>query len=138
MSEEKTYKCHFTNKEGAALYGQLELIDAECAEAAAELFSSGKMLSGLGYEHVLVTWGDGKSKIITNTFSEDDSVSTKNKNQEFDLVLYHFRYANKILGRIEELQERQINEIKSVQWWMRFGIFMILLQIITAKIKLGL
>jgi|TARA_B100001146_G_C15791534_1_gene268631 hypothetical protein len=54
------------------------------------------------------------------------------------LVVEHLQFSNKILGRIEALQERQINEIKSVQWWMRFGILMILVQIITAKIKLGL
>ena len=117
-----------------------ELIDAESAEAAAKLFSSGKMLSGLGYKHVLVAWGDGKSKIITNLLSENDSASTENDNQDFNvnLVVRHLHFANEFLGKIEALQQRQIYEIQSVQRWMRFGFFLILVHIITAKIKLGL
>ena len=140
MSEEITYKCHFTNKEGSALYGKLELIDAESAEAAAKLFSNGKMLSGLGYKHVLVAWGDGKSKIITNILTEVDSVSTESDNQDFNvnLVVRHLHFANEFLGKIEALQQRQIYEIQSVQRWMRFGFFLILVHIITTKIKLGL
>ena len=67
-----------------------------------------------------------------------DQLIAKKESHEFDLVVEHLQFSNKILGRIEALQERQINEIKSVQWWMRFGIAMILVQIITAKMKLGL
>ena len=134
----KKYRCHFTNKEGSNLYGKLELINAESAEAAAKLFFNGK--SRLGYKYILVTWGDGKSKIFTTKFIGDVNAIEENIHQELDinLVVEHLQLSNKILGRIQALQERQINEIKSVQWWMRFGIFMILLQIITAKIKLGL
>jgi hypothetical protein len=64
--------------------------------------------------------------------------SKVNQEHGINLVVEHLQFSNKILGRIEALQECQIDEIKSVKLWMRFGIFMILLQIITAKIKLGL
>jgi hypothetical protein len=67
-----------------------------------------------------------------------DQQIAKKESHEFGLIVEHLQFSNKILGRIEALQERQIDEIKSVQWWMRFGILMILVQIITAKIKLGL
>ena len=64
MSEEKTYKCHFTNKDGFSQFGELALIDAESEEAAAKLFSRGK--TGFDTNYILVTWGDGKSKIFFN------------------------------------------------------------------------
>ena len=79
-----------------------------------------------------------KKKQFELSKPKGDQQIAKKESHEFDLVVEHLQFSNKILGRIEELQERQIDEIKSVQWWMRFGIAMILVQIITAKIKLGL
>ena len=123
------YECHFTDEVGGSKIGMSKLIIAKTPEAAAKEFSNDKTKTNNKY--ILVAWAGGNPKIILN---EEENLIVKEK----DNFKNKLELTNSILNKIVNLQEQQISEIKSVQWWMRFGIFMILVQIITAKIKLGL
>ena len=54
------------------------------------------------------------------------------------MVVEHLQFSNKILGRIEALQEQQIKEIKNVRWAI-IGLFLFIVgQWIALKMKWGL
>ena len=70
---------------------------------------------------------------------EKNTESSKSKNEEYyNSSINQLEISNRILRGIEKLQADQVKEIKTLQFWMRFGFFLILVQILLTKMKLGL